>query len=169
VAPAGTMTGYSRAKFGRAWQDVDQNACDTRDDILHRDLKPFTLKPGSDCVVVSGDLDDPYTGKIIHFVRGVSTSSTVQIDHVVALAAAWRTGAAKWRTHRRLVYANDPDVLLAVDGPANNAKSDSDASEWVAPKYSCRYVAQQLAIKKKYTLWLTQAEHDRMAVVLTSC
>jgi hypothetical protein len=169
VAPAGTMTGYSRAKFGRAWQDVDQNACDTRDDILHRDLKPFTLKPGSDCVVASGDLDDPYTGKIIHFVRGVSTSSTVQIDHVVALAAAWRTGAAKWRTHRRLVYANDPDVLLAVDGPANNAKSDSDASEWVAPKYSCRYVAQQLAIKKKYTLWLTQAEHDRMAVVLTSC
>jgi hypothetical protein len=169
VAPAGTMTGYSRAKFGRAWQDVDRNRCNTRDDILHRDLKPFTLKPGSDCVVVSGDLDDPYTGKVIHFVRGVATSSTVQIDHVVALAAAWRTGAATWRAHRRLFYANDPDVLLAVDGPANNAKSDSDASEWVAPKYSCRYVAQQLAIKKKYTLWLTQAEHDRMAVVLTSC
>ena len=169
IAPAGTMTGYSRAKFGRAWQDVDHNGCDTRDDILHRDLKPFTLKPGSDCVVVSGDLNDPYTGKIIHFARGVATSSAVQIDHVVALAAAWRTGAAKWRAHRRLVYANDPDVLLAVDGPSNNAKSDSDASEWVAPKYSCRYVAQQLAIKKKYTLWLTQAEHDRMAELLTSC
>jgi len=169
VAPAGPMTGYSRAKFGRAWQDVDQNGCDTRDDILHRDLKPFTLKLGSDCVVVSGDLNDPYTGKIIHFARGVATSSAVQIDHVVALAAAWRTGAAKWRAHRRLVYANDPDVLLAVDGPANNEKSDSDASEWVAPKYSCRYVAQQLAIKKKYTLWLTQAEHDRMAELLASC
>ncbi len=169
IAPAGTMTGYSRAKFGRAWQDVDHNGCDTRDDILHRDLKPFTLKPGSDCIVVSGDLNDPYTGKIIHFARGVATSSAVQIDHVVALAAAWRTGAAKWRAHRRLVYANDPDVLLAVDGPSNNAKSDSDASEWVAPKYSCRYVAQQLAIKKKYTLWLTQAEHDRMAELLTSC
>ena len=169
IAPAGTMTGYSRPKFGRAWQDVDQNGCDTRDDILHRDLKPFTLKLGSDCVVVSGDLNDPYTGKIIHFARGVATSSAVQIDHVVALAAAWRTGAAKWRAHRRLVYANDPDVLLAVDGPANNEKSDSDASEWVAPKYSCRYVAQQLAIKKKYTLWLTQAEHDRMAELLSSC
>jgi hypothetical protein len=168
IAPAGPMTGYSRAKFGRPWEDVDHNGCDTRDDILQRDLKPFTLKPGSKCIVVSGDLNDPYTGKIIHFTRG-TTSLAVQIDHVVALAAAWRTGAAKWRAHRRLVYANDPDVLLAVDGPANNEKRDSDASGWVAPKYSCRYVAQQLAIKKKYTLWLTQAEHDRMAEVLASC
>jgi hypothetical protein len=169
VEPAGTMTGYARAKFGPAWADVDRNGCDTRDDMLRRDLEPFTLKPGSDCVVVSGDLDDPYTGKIIHFVRGVGTSAVVQIDHVVALAAAWRTGAAKWRAHRRLVYANDPDVLLTVDGPTNEAKGDGDASEWVAPKYSCRYVAQQIAIKKKYTLWVTQAEHDRMAMLLTSC
>src|SRR5580765_4596757 len=103
VAPAGPMTGYSRARFGPAWQDVDRNHCDTRDDILRRDLKPFTLKPGSSCVVVSGDLNDPYTGKIIHFERGTATSLAVQIDHVVALAAAWRTGAAKWRAHRRLV------------------------------------------------------------------
>jgi Protein of unknown function (DUF1524) len=169
VEPAGTMTGYSRAKFGPAWQDVDHNGCNTRDDILRRDLKPFTLKPGSKCIVIGGDLDDPYTGKIIHFARGAATSTAVQIDHVVALAAAWRTGAANWRARRRLVYANDPDVLLAVDGPANNEKRDSDASEWVSPKYSCRYVAQQLAIKKKYTLWLTQAEHDRMAALLESC
>ena len=169
VEPAGTMAGYARAKFGPAWADVDHNRCDTRDDMLRRDLKPFTLRPGSNCVVVSGDLDDPYTGKIIHFVRGVGTSAVVQIDHVVALAAAWRTGAAKWRAHRRLVYANDPDVLLTVDGPTNEAKGDGDASEWVAPKYSCRYVAQQIAIKKKYTLWVTQAEHDRMAALLASC
>jgi hypothetical protein len=169
VEPAGPMTGYSRAKFGPAWQDVDHNRCDTRDDILQRDLKPFTLKPGSKCIVLSGDLNDPYTGKLIHFARGTATSLAVQIDHVVALADAWRTGAAKWRAHRRLVYANDPDVLLAVDGPSNNEKRDSDASEWVAPKYSCRYVAQQIAIKKKYTLWVTQAEHDRMAELLASC
>src|SRR6478736_2221506 len=82
VAPAGPMTGYSRARFGPAWQDVDRNHCDTRDDILRRDLKPFTLKPGSSCVVVSGDLNDPYTGKVIHFERGTATSLAVQIDHV---------------------------------------------------------------------------------------
>jgi hypothetical protein len=168
VTPAAPMTGYSRAKFGPAWQDVDRNHCDTRDDILRRDLKPFTLKPGSSCVVVSGDLNDPYTGKIIHFVRG-ATSTAVQIDHVVALAAAWRTGAADWRPHRRLFYANDPDVLLAVDGPANEQKSDNDASGWVAPQYTCRYVAQQVAIKRKYTLWVTPTEHDRMAQYLAAC
>ena len=160
--------GLLAPQVGPAWQDVDRNHCDTRDDILRRDLVPFTLKPGSKCVVVSGDLHDPYTGKIIHFVRGAA-STVVQIDHVVALAAAWRTGAAEWRPHRRLVYANDPAVLLAVNGPANEAKSDSDASEWVAPQYSCRYVAQQVAIKKKYTLWITTAEHDRMAQILAGC
>jgi hypothetical protein len=168
VKPAAPMTGYSRAKFGPAWQDVDRNHCDTRDDILRRDLKPFTLKPGSKCVVVSGDLNDPYTGKIIHFVRGAA-STAVQIDHVVALAAAWRTGAADWRPHRRLYYANDPAVLLAVDGPANEQKSDNDASGWVAPQYTCRYVAQQIAIKRKYTLWVTATERDRMSQYLAGC
>ncbi|MEP7336079.1 MAG: HNH endonuclease family protein, partial [Actinomycetota bacterium] len=168
VKPAAPMTGYSRAKFGPAWQDVDRNHCNTRDDILKRDLRPFTLKPGSKCIVLSGDLHDPYTGKVIHFVRGAA-STVVQIDHVVALAAAWRTGAADWRPHRRLFYANDPDVLLAVDGPANEQKSDGDASEWVAPQYTCRYVAQQIAIKKKYTLWVTAAEHDRVAQYLAGC
>jgi hypothetical protein len=169
VKPAASMTGYSRARFGPAWDDVDHNGCDTRDDMLQRDLKPFTFKPGDDCQVVKGTLHDPYTGRTIRFIRGVKTSLAVQIDHVVALAAAWRTGASKWKANRRLVYANDPEVLLAVDGPANNQKSDGDASGWLPPKFSCRYVAQQIAIKTKYTLWVTPAEHDTMASVLSSC
>jgi len=169
VKPAAPMTGYSRARFGPAWDDVDRNGCDTRDDMLRRDLKPFTFKPGDDCQVIKGTLHDPYTGKTIRFIRGIKTSLAVQIDHVVALAAAWRTGAAKWKANRRLVYANDPEVLLAVDGPANNKKSDGDASGWLPPKFTCRYVAQQIAIKTKYTLWVTPAEHDAMASVLSSC
>jgi hypothetical protein len=171
VKPAAPMKGYARAKFGPAWQDVDDNGCDTRDDILKRDLTKVAFKGGSTCVVNSGTLRDPYTGHTIHFVRGVNTSLTVQIDHVVALAAAWRTGAAAWSANRRLVYANDRDVLLAVDGPSNNAKGDDDASQWLPPRasYDCRYVARQIAIKRKYGLWVTTPERARMTAVLAGC
>jgi type II secretory pathway pseudopilin PulG len=169
VKPAATMTGYSRDRFGTPWSDVDDNGCDTRNDILQRDLSPFTLKSGNDCVVANGTLHDPYTGRVIKFVRGIATSAAIQIDHVVALADAWRTGAKKWRKHRRLVYANDPKVLLAVDGPANQQKSDGDASQWLPQKFTCRYVADQIEVKKKYSLWVTQSEHDAMAAVLASC
>jgi hypothetical protein len=171
VAPAAPMIGYSRAKFGPAWEDVDDNGCDTRDDVLARDLKTIVLKAGDNCVVKTGTLLDPYTGTTIHFVRGVRTSAAVQIDHVVALAAAWRTGAATWTPARRLTYANDPNVLLAVDGPANEAKGDSDAAGWLPPKksFDCRYVARQIAIKTTYDLWLTKPEHDAIAMLLAGC
>jgi hypothetical protein len=106
------------------------------------------LRYANDPVVL---LADPYTGKVIHFVRGVKTSTAVQIDHVVALGNAWRTGAAKWTDAKRLRYANDPVVLLAVDGPQNESKGDDDASEWLPPRkaYDCRYVAKQITIKTK--------------------
>jgi hypothetical protein len=171
VAMPAPMTGYSRAKFGPAWSDVDDNGCDTRDDVLKRDLKTIAFKTGSTCVVQTGTLHDPYTGKVIHFVRGVGTSTTVQIDHVVALGDAWQTGAATWTAARRLDYANDPGVLLAVDGPANEAKGDSDAGHWLPPRktFDCRYAARQIAIKTKYDLWLTQPEHDAMSTLLAGC
>ena len=165
------MTGYSREKFGTPWKDVDQNGCDTRNDILARDLKLVVLKAGSDCIVARGTLHDRYTTTTIRFVRGVRTSSKVQIDHLVALAAAWRTGAAQWGPTRRLTYANDRVVLLAVDGPSNGSKSDSDAANWLPPtvSYRCRYVAKQIAIKTKYTLWVTQPERTEMRHLLDGC
>ena len=165
------MTGYSRAKFGEPWSDVDHNGCDTRDDILRRDLNQVVLKPGSTCVVKSGTLHDLYTGKTIHFVRGVSTSAAVQIDHVVALGDAWRTSAATWTDARRLAYANDPRVLLAVDGPSNEAKEDSDASKWLPPRkaYDCQYIAKQIRVKHIYGLWVTNVERDAMATQLATC
>lgn len=165
------MTGYSRAKFGPAWSDVDDNGCDTRDDVLKRDLRSIAFKTGSTCVVQTGTLHDPYVGTVIHFVRGVGTSTTVQIDHVVALGDAWQTGAATWTAARRLDYANDPSVLLAVDGPANEAKGDADAAHWLPARksFDCRYVARQIAIKTKYDLWLTGPEHDAMSTLLAGC
>ena len=171
VKSAGSMTGYARERFGPAWNDVDLNGCDTRNDILARDLKETVFKAGSECIVVKGTLHDPYTATTINFVRGVGTSSRVQIDHVVALAAAWRTGAKQLTADKRLFYANDTLVLLAVDGPTNGAKSDSDAANWLPPNtgYHCRYVAKQIAIKTKYELWVTQPERMKMTDVLGGC
>lgn len=171
VRPAAPMTGYARARFGPAWADVDGNGCDTRDDVLRRDLRAVTLSAGSDCQVAAGLLHDPYTGKTVTFSRGVGTSLAVQIDHVVALADAWRTGAARWPAAERFRYANDPLVLLAVDGPTNEAKGDDDASQWLPPNraFDCPYVARQVEVKTKYRLWVTSGERSAIAATLAGC
>lgn len=165
-------TGYARTQFGAAWADVDHNGCDTRNDILKRDLTGTTFKSGThDCIVTSGTLADPYTGKTISFKRGNKTSSAVQIDHVVALSDAWQKGAQKLSASQRKQLANDPYNLLAVDGPANQQKSDGDAATWL-PKnksFRCEYVARQIGVKAKYSLWVTKAERKAMTKILNTC
>ena len=170
-------TGYDREAFGPAWtDDVDvsggHNGCDTRNDVLRRDLTAERLKPGTHgCVVLSGTLADPYTGRTIVFTRGRSTSSRVQIDHVVALGDAWVTGAQQLTPTQRTTLANDPLNLLAVDGPTNSAKRDADAASWLPPNkaYRCTYVARQVAVKSRYHLWVTAAEAVQIARVLAGC
>ncbi|MEU5844242.1 DUF1524 domain-containing protein [Rhodococcus sp. NPDC047139] len=170
-------TGYDRDLFGQAWSDdvsveFGGNGCDTRNDILRRDLVDIVYKPGTrDCVVASGTLDDRYTGTTIAFTRGQDTSSAVQIDHVVALSDAWQKGAQQLDAGTRADFANDPRNLQAVDGPANQQKGDGDAATWLPPNraYRCTYVARQIEVKAIYGLWVTQAEHDAMARVLTEC
>ena len=165
-------SGYERDLFGQAWADVDRNGCDTRNDILRRDLTRTTLKPGTrGCVVLKGTLNDPYTGTVIAFVRGQGTSNAVQIDHVVALSDAWQKGAQRWSTARRTAFANDPLNLLAVDGPTNQRKGDGDAATWLPPRkaFRCAYVARQIAVKQRYALTVTLAERDAMVRVLTAC
>lgn len=165
-------TGYHRDQFGQRWADVDRNGCDTRNDVLARDLTAKTFKPGTrDCVVLSGTLADPFTGTLINFVRGETTSSEVQIDHVVALSDAWQKGAQQLTAETRTAFANDPLNLLAVDGPTNQSKGDGDAATWLPPNKSfrCDYVARQVAVKAKYGLWVTAAESDAIVRVLGSC
>ena len=165
-------TGYDRALFGRAWADVDRNGCDTRNDVLRRDLTAYVLKTGTHgCLVLSGTLHDPYTGTTIAFVRGQTTSARIQIDHVVALSDAWQKGAQQWSTSRRTAYANDSLNLLGVDGPTNARKGDGDAATWLPPNksYRCSYVARQVAVKAKYGLWVTSAERDALARILATC
>ena len=165
-------TGYTRAAFGQAWLDVDRNGCDTRNDVLRRDLVDLILKAGTNgCLVRRGTLHDPYTGATISFQRGPASSTAVQIDHVVALADAWQKGAQQWSPQQRAAFANDPLNLLAVDGPTNLRKGDGDAATWLPPAtaYRCPYAARQVAVKATHGLWVTAAEHDALARLLSSC
>ena len=161
-------TDYDRDLFG--WRDdMDRNGCDTRNDVLRRDLTAITLKGGTDgCVVQRGTLDSPYSGDTIDFDR---SDSAVDIDHVVALSDAWQTGAANWDEQTMRELANDPLNLLAVDSGLNRQKGDGDAATWLPPKkdYRCEYVARQIAVKDKYELWVKPAEADAMERVLDGC
>jgi hypothetical protein len=164
-------TGYERSLFGATWADVDQNGCDTRNDILNRDLTDITYVNSVPCKVQSGLLADPYTATLISFVRGTTTSSAVQIDHVVALSDAWQKGAQQLTTEQRTAFANDPLNLQATDGATNQQKGDGDAATWLPPSkgFRCEYVARQVSVKARYSLWVTQAEHDAIAGILAGC
>lgn len=170
VRERASREGYSRDQFGSGWATVD--GCDMRNRILQRDLKELSLDQTNNCTVLSGVLRmDPYTDKTIFFTRGPDTSSAIQIDHVVALSDSWQKGAQDLAPERRKQLANDPLNLLAVDGPTNMKKSDSDASEWLPPQknHQCRYIARQIAVKIKYILWVTQAEFNAMKRTLQMC
>jgi hypothetical protein len=161
-------TGYDRSSFSH-WRDPDRNGCDARNDTLRRDLTNLVIKSDSNgCKVLGGVLADPYSGKNIDFVFG---ASLVDIDHVVALSNAWQTGAFQFTSEIRLQFANDPLHLLAVSASLNRQKGDGDAATWLPPtkSYRCQYVARQIAVKKKYGLWLTKPEKVAMSTLLAKC
>lgn len=163
-------TGYDRdEQFGDGWIDIDRNGCDTRNDVLARDLAGVTRE--GPCKVMSGVLVSPYTGDTVAFERGQATSSLVQIDHVVALSDAWQKGAQQLTQQQRVAFANDPLNLLAVDGSSNSQKGAGDAATWLPQQKSfrCDYVARQVSVKLAHGLWVTQAEHDAIAAVLGGC
>ncbi len=165
-------TGYSRSAFGPQWSDVDRNGCDTRNDILKRDLTEIVFRAKTrDCVVETGKLLDPFSNTVIDFFRGERTSMLVQIDHVVSLSNAWQTGIFKANLKTRTEFANDPLNLLAVKGSLNSQKGDGDAATWLPPNKSfrCNYVALQVKVKAKYGLWVTKSEKETMTRILSSC
>lgn len=161
-------TGYERAQFGDGWAR-EGGLCDMRNIILARDLTDVVVD--NQCRVQSGQLNDPYTGQILLFRRGASTSQEVQIDHVVALSDAWQKGAQALSYERRVELSNDPLNLLAVSGPANQQKGDGDAATWLPAnkRFRCQYVARQVAVKSNYKLWVTEAEGAAMADILQTC
>ena len=161
-------TGYSRAAFTH-WSDLNRDGCDSRNEILKRDLTQIIFKTGTrDCKVISGQLLDPFSGKTLIFS---SSKSTVDIDHLVSLSNAWQTGAAYFDKKTRESLANDPLNLLAVDAKLNRQKGDGDAATWLPPlkSFRCEYVAIQVAVKAKYLLWVTSAEREAIIKVLDNC
>ena len=165
------LDGYDRDAFGQAWADTDANGCDTRNDILRRDLVDARATADSWCKIATGVLDDPYTGETIAFQRGEKTSALVQIDHIVPLAWAWRHGAADWDEGKRLKFANDPVELLAVDGPANNAKDDRGPAGWMPSDADsrCGYVAVFTLVVAQYELTIDPADRAAIESTLASC
>jgi hypothetical protein len=161
-----SMSGYSREEFGPAWKDVDHNGCDTRNDILARDLTE--VKKRNTCVVISGSLDDPYTGKTVVFAK--ARASEVQIDHIFPLGLAWKMGAAQWTEEKRAELANDRDNLLAVSGRPNEQKGDRGPSEWQPPKaFECTYAEKFIAVADEYHLSVTHTDHTELGDMLDTC
>ena len=163
-------TGYERdALFGK-WADPDRNGCDARNEVLARDLKNELLDSDR-CTVLTGEFTDPYSGTTLTFVRGQGTSNLVPIDHVVAVSDAWQKGAFKWDATKRVKFYNDPLNLQATLMKLNSQKGDGDAATWLPPlkSYRCTYVARQIAVKAKYSIWVTKAEKATMKSILAKC
>ena len=160
-------TGYSREEFYNGWPTVE--GCSLRQRIIKREFGDSAVLDG--CNVVAGEFEEPYTGKYLRFSSREEISKGVQIDHVVALSDAWQKGAQYMSKEVRYQIATDPLNLLAVDASANQGKSDGDAATWLPAnkKFRCVYVARQVSVKHKYSLWVTEAEKTAILNILTTC
>src|SRR5690606_23495919 len=181
VAARPSVPGYDRdcgrghgCVFGPAWSDdVDapggHNGCDTRNDILRRDLHDVVIKSGTPgCVVLTGSLADPYTGDELAFDR-TRDAAGVQIDHVFPLAAAWDHGAAAWDSERRRRFANDPLNLLATTGSVNQSKGDSTPGQWMPGHERCRYARAYVAVAGRYGLTVSRGGAAALSEALDGC
>ena len=160
-------TGYDREQFYSGWPNVD--GCSLRQRIIRREFGESAVL--EECNVVAGEFDEPYTGEHLKFSTRDEISKGIQIDHVVALSDAWQKGAQNLSTEKRYEVATDPLNLLAVDAAANKKKSDGDAATWLPAnkRFRCQYVARQVSVKYKYSLWVTEAEKSAISKVLENC
>ncbi|MGV0800050.1 HNH endonuclease family protein, partial [Mycolicibacterium elephantis] len=152
---------YRRAAFGESWTDDTtapggHNGCDTRNDVLDRDLADKTYVSIKRCptAVATGTLYDPYTNAVVAFTRGAGVGASVQIDHLVPLALAWDLGARGWPEEMRVRFANDPANLLAVAGEPNQDKGDQEPADWMPPNraFHCQYAMQFIEVLRGYRL-----------------
>ena len=174
VRPAGTMDGYSRDLFAH-WSNAqeygwklpagtpDPGSCDARDAALIRDGRDEVV--GSGCVVGSGRWFDPYTGNTYF------QPSDIDIDHVVPLANAWRSGAASWPTAKKERFANVPRDVLSVEDNANASKGDKGPEAWKPPRaaYHCAYSEKWINIKHYWALSVTRDEKAALKQMLSTC
>ncbi|WP_431945750.1 HNH endonuclease family protein [Actinacidiphila sp. bgisy167] len=165
----GPRTGYDRDEFGYAWKDtadgvpLARNGCDTRNDLLKLHGQDVEFRKGSDCVVVSMDLYDPYTGTTIEWRK--QKAAEVQIDHVVPLSYSWQMGSSRWPESKREQLANDVLNLIPVQGRANSAKGDSGPASWLPPdkRIRCAYAVRFAQVATKYELPVTEPDKEAMS------
>lgn len=176
VRPAPSGGTYRRAAFGTAWKDIDGNGCNQRDDVLVRDADPGTLHiaPQGSCDhdVLGGTWHDPYTGAVttLSNAKDPYQAQQVQIDHVVPLAEAWRSGAEEWTPQQRLQYANTLANLLATSGPVNASKGDSDPAAWRPQQAAqCSYATTWITIKATWKLSVDQPEVNALRAMFATC
>ncbi|WYB30194.1 HNH endonuclease family protein [Streptomyces sp. SM1P] len=163
VGAEGSSSGYSRDKFPH-WI-TQSGACDTREVVLKRD--GTNVQQNSSCQATSGSWYSPYDGATW------SAASDVDIDHMVPLAEAWRSGASSWTTAQRQSFANDltRPQLIAVTDNVNQSKGDKDPAEWMPPSssYKCTYVRAWVHVKKQYNLSVDSAEKSALQSALNGC
>ncbi|MFD8326048.1 HNH endonuclease family protein [Streptomyces lydicus] len=163
VAPHGPMTGYRRSAFPH-WAEQGAH-CDTRERVLQRD--GTGVRRDKECRAVSGSWVSPYDGKKF------SVASAADIDHMVPLANAWRSGARSWDPAKRKAFANDltHPQLLAVSAASNRSKGDQGPDEWQPPAktFWCTYGRAWTSVKATYALSVTQAEKEKLTEMLDTC
>jgi uncharacterized protein DUF1524 len=169
---------YRRTAFGESWTDDNpapggHNGCDTRNDILDRDLVDKTHVSITRCpnAVAAGTLHDPYTNEVVAFTRGNRIGAAVQIDHIVPLALAWDLGARDWPEGLRVRFANDPANLIAVAGAANQDKGDSEPARWMPANeaFHCQYAVQFIAVLRGYALPVDAASAEVLRDAAATC
>lgn len=163
VAPLGTSDGYSRDLFPHWWTVT--GTCNTREMVLQRDGTNVVVD--SSCAAISGSWYSPYDGATWR------AASDVDIDHVVPLSNAWRTGARSWTTAKREAFANDRyhPQLIAVTDNVNQAKGDQSPDQWKPPltSYWCTYAKMWVASKYEWGLWVTSTERSALYGMLDRC
>lgn len=164
MVTAGSMIGYERDAF-KHWSDPDDNDCDARADVLTRDAREIASTSKDGCKPILGKWIDPYGGSTVR------ESTKLDIDHVIALAAAWRLGAGEWSATQREAFANDPLNLLAVDASLNRSKGDKTVDTWKPPRrdFWCAYAVRTINVHAKYDLGVTEREKAALTQMLTTC
>jgi hypothetical protein len=161
---ADQLSGYERSLF-KHWIDADKDRCDTRKEVLIQEAVVIP-KLSSGCVLNGGQWISSYDA------LATADYSTLDIDHMIPLSEAWRSGAWKWSPAQREAFANDltdSRVLIAVTASLNRQKGDQDPSTWLPPENKCTYVSNWIAVKVRYSLTVDPAEANALTSLVTQC
>jgi hypothetical protein len=162
-------TAFGPGWAGRGGEPVLGDGCTARDAVLRRDLRELRMANRNPCMAIAGVADDPYTGSRLPYDR--FKPSDIEIDHLVPLGDAWRSGAWAWTPQQRERIANDVDNLIAVQKQANHDKGSKSPDRWRPPRheYWCEYARRWIGVKARYQLHVTQSERTALTAMLNEC